>query len=544
MDGMNRVGDLFGAGKMFLPQVVKSARVMKRAVAYLTPYLEAEQSERSSAGKVLLATVKGDVHDIGKNIVGVVLACNGYEVVDLGVMVPADRILDVAREEGVDAIGLSGLITPSLEEMVHVAREMQRRELDLPLLIGGATTSRVHTAVKIAPQYEQLVVHVPDASRAVPAVGRAIAAERRDAYRAEIREAYDEVRRLHAGRDEARQLMPLAQARANRLRFDPHAALVTPPARPGLHRFERWPLDELVGYIDWTPFFLAWELPGRYPDILDDPEKGREARRLFHDAQAMLRRIVEDDLLEASAVAGLFPASRHGDDVVAYRDAARTEPIARLHTLRQQAKLRDERPNLALADYVAADDEAEDWIGAFAVTAGHGAEAMADAYTAEGDDYAAIMTKALADRLAEALAERLHERVRTQLWAYAPEERLDPEALVRERYRGIRPAPGYPACPDHTEKRTIFELLDAASLGMELTESCAMTPAASVSGLYFAHPEARYFAVGKMLRDQVEDYAVRKGWTLAEAERWLAPYLAYEPAPADAERTAAERAPA
>ena len=527
MDGMNVVGDLFGAGKMFLPQVVKSARVMKKAVAYLTPFLEAESEGARSAGKILLATVKGDVHDIGKNIVGVVLACNGYEVLDLGVMVPAEKILATAEAEGVDAIGLSGLITPSLDEMVHVAREMQRRGMDLPLLIGGATTSRIHTAVKIAPVRDALTVHVVDASRSVGVTARAIGSQRAD-LEAEIRERYAELRATHEARRKGRTLRPLADARANAMPFDRGDADVRRPLRSGVHRFPDYPLGELIERIDWTPFFLAWELGGRWPSILDDPIKGSEARSLHADATAMLARMADDGLLRASGVLGIFPANRDGDDVVVWADEARATEAARLHTLRQQGEPRAGRPNLALADYVAPAG-VDDWVGAFAVTAGHGAHELAARYEADGDDYNAILVKVLADRLAEAFAERLHERLRNEFWGYAPDERLSNDDLIRERYRGIRPAPGYPAQPDHTEKRTIFDLLDAEREGITLTESDAMHPAASVSGLYFAHPDARYFGLGPIERDQVRDYARRKGWSMAEAERHLAPSLAYTP---------------
>jgi 5-methyltetrahydrofolate--homocysteine methyltransferase len=535
MAGMNVVGDLFGSGKMFLPQVVKSARVMKRSVAYLTPYLEAEQAgKRTSAGKVLLATVKGDVHDIGKNIVGVVLACNGFEVIDLGVMVPADKILETAERENVDVIGLSGLITPSLDEMVNVARELERRGARTPLLIGGATTSRVHTAVKIAPQYGGLTVHVLDASRSVGVAARAVSPTERPKLQAEVRAQYAELRRQHEGRRVERQLLPLAQARANapKLTYAP-----TPPSFLGTRAFDDYPLSELVPYIDWTPFFLAWELSGRYPHILQDPVVGEAARKLFEDAQTMLGALVADKTLRARAVVGFFPAARVGDDIELYTDERREQVRAVLHTLRQQGGKRAGQPNLALADFVAPKGGPGDYVGGFAVSV-HGAEALAAAFERDHDDYGAILVKALADRLAEAFAERLHERVRRELWGYAPDEALTNDELIRERYRGIRPAPGYPAQPDHTEKRTLFRLLDAERLaGVQLTESYAMYPSAAVSGLYFAHPEARYFGVGKLGRDQVEDYAARKGVRLEETERWLAPNLAYNPgAPQEAEQ--------
>ena len=535
MDGMNVVGDLFGAGKMFLPQVVKSARVMKRAVAHLTPYLEAAAAGQArSAGTVVLATVKGDVHDIGKNIVGVVLGCNGYRVIDLGVMVPSEQILATAAAEGADVIGLSGLITPSLQEMVHVAREMQRRGADTPLLIGGATTSRAHTAVKIAPAYDGLAMHVLDASRAVSAVARAISPRQRAALRAEVDAQYARLREQYAARQESAQLLPLAEARrrAPAWRSDPEAwQHVHPPARPGRHCARPFPLAELVDRIDWSPFFQAWELAGRYPTILDDPHVGRQARSLFDDAQVLLTQIVDAGWLEARAVWGLFPAAAEGDDVVVFTDPERNQEWLRLPMLRQQGAKRPDQANLSLADYLAPRElGVADWIGAFAVSI-HGAEARAALFEREHDDYHAILLKVLADRLAEALAERLHERVRTRDWGYAPHERLSVTELVRERYRGIRPAPGYPACPDHTLKPHIFELLGApAATGIGLTESLAMTPPSSVAGLYFAHPEARYFGVGKLLRDQVEAYAARSGLALAEAERWLAPSLGYEPA--------------
>ncbi len=541
MDGMNVVGDLFGAGKMFLPQVVKSARVMKRAVAYLTPYLEAASAgEVRSAGTVVLATVKGDVHDIGKNIVGVVLGCNGYRVIDLGVMVPAERILATAEEEGADVIGLSGLITPSLEEMVRVAAEMQRRGLATPLLIGGATTSRAHTAVKIAPAYGALAMHVLDASRAVHAVARAISPEQRDALRAEVDEHYARLREQHAARLDSAQLLGYAEARRRAPAWRDDAGAwdhVQRPLRLGVRRAVPFALEELVERIDWGPFFQAWELAGRYPAILDDPLVGRQARALLADAREMLTRIVDERWLEARAVWGLFPAAADGDDVVVYASEDRLEERLRLPMLRQQGSKRPDQPNLSLADYVAPRDlGVPDWVGAFAVSI-HGAEERAAGFEREHDDYQAILLKVLADRLAEALAERLHERVRTREWGYAPDERLELEGLLRERYRGIRPAPGYPACPDHTLKPRLFDLLGATdATGIALTESLAMTPASSVSGLYFAHPEARYFGVGKVLRDQVVDIAGRAGMSVEEAERWLAPSLGYDPERAPLDR--------
>jgi 5-methyltetrahydrofolate--homocysteine methyltransferase len=531
MDGMNIVGDLFGAGKMFLPQVVKSARVMKKAVAYLQPYLEAEKATapRQSAGKVLLATVKGDVHDIGKNIVGVVLACNGFEVIDLGVMVSAEKILETAQREQVDVIGLSGLITPSLDEMVHVAKEMQRQGFTTPLLIGGATTSRIHTAVKIAPQYSGLTVHVLDASRSVGIVSRAISASERPKLTAEIREQYEDLRTKHESRNVSRQLVTLREARANRPRYDWTRAGIVKPIFLGTKTFNDYPLDELARYIDWTPFFLAWELSGRYPDIFDDDTVGIEAKTLFADAQALLHKLIAKKRLTARGVIGFYPASSVGDDLELYTDDSRTQVLTVLHTLRQQVDKREGQPNLALADFVAPKESGiRDYVGGFAVAI-HGADALAKEFEKDHDDYHAIMVKALADRLAEAFAERLHERVRKEFWGYAKDEVYSNEELIKERYRGIRPAPGYPACPDHTEKPLLFKLLNAENAaGVHLTESYAMTPASAVSGLYFAHPESCYFGVGKIQRDQVEDYAARKGMSVEEVEKWLAPNLAYE----------------
>ncbi len=523
MDGMNVVGDLFGAGKMFLPQVVKSARVMKKAVAYLTPYLEAEKAESSSKGKVLMATVKGDVHDIGKNIVGVVLACNGYEVTDLGVMVPTDKILNEAERLNVDIIGLSGLITPSLDEMVTIAREMTRRGMTKPLLIGGATTSRAHTAVKIDPSYNGVVVHVLDASRAVTVVSDLLA--NKNGVQERIKEEYDALRERHSERQI--RLIPIDTARERGLNVDDESSQSTichqpfTPKQLGRQIINQ-PLSGLLDYIDWTPFFIAWEMKGIYPNILSDPHRGEEARKLFADARALLQDVLEKDLLQAKGVIGLWPAARRGDDIDVFAKGKKLEPSATLHALRQQ---RDQTtPNLALADYIA---EKDDYIGAFAVAI-EGAEALAARFEADHDDYNSIMIKALADRLAEAFAEKLHRDVRTTHWGYAPDETLENIDLIKERYIGIRPAPGYPSQPDHTEKRTIFNLLRAEEMGLNLTESCAMTPAAAVSGLYFAHPNARYFAVGRIGRDQVEDYAARKGMPLDEVERWLGPILAYE----------------
>lgn len=529
MDGMNVVGDLFGAGKLFLPQVVKSARVMKKAVAHLLPYIEAEKQQGGggrSNGRIVLATVKGDVHDIGKNIVGVVLACNNFEVVDLGVMVPAQTILDTARSVGADMVGLSGLITPSLEEMGHVARELQRQGFALPLLIGGATTSRAHTALKIAPHYAAPTVWVKDASRAVGVAQSLLSPELRPAFVAANEAEYAQIRARHRQRD-GQRLAPLAQARAQR--FDGGWDGYVPPAprRPGLHVLADYPLAELVDYIDWTPFFQAWELAGRFPAILDDAVVGAQARALYRDARAMLEQIVRERWLTAHAVFGLWPANSVGDDVVLQAEGR----AQRLHFLRQQVDKPRERPDFCLADFIAPQASGvQDWIGAFAVTAGHGIEAHVARFEAAHDDYNAILLKALADRLAEALAERLHQRVRTEFWGYAADEALDNAALIAERYRGIRPAPGYPACPDHSEKATLFALLDAERhAGLRLTESFAMLPAAAVCGYYFSHPRSQYFVVGRLGREQVEDYARRKGVPLAQAERWLASHLDYDP---------------
>ena len=534
MDGMNIVGDLFGAGKMFLPQVVKSARVMKKAVGVLLPYIEAEKAEgeaASSAGKILLATVKGDVHDIGKNIVGVVLQCNNFEVIDLGVMVPTNVILDRAAEERVDAIGLSGLITPSLDEMRGVAAEMRRRGLDLPLLIGGATTSKAHTAVKIAPEYEHPVVHVLDASRAVGVAGALLSDDRRAAFHAEIRGEYDAIRAKHSAGARAPRA-PIAAARANAAPIDWTDFAPVAPTFLGPKTLDPYPIEALVDRIDWKPFFDVWELAGRFPAILDDPVVGVEARKVYDDARAMLDQIVAENWFKPKAVFGFFPARRDGADDIALFDADGATPVATLRMLRQQmARKAGERPNLCLADFVAPGDAGPtDYVGAFCVTAGPEVEARVAAARAADDDYAGIMISALGDRLAEAFAEKLHEEVRTTWWPVAPDEALSNEDLIAERYTSIRPAPGYPACPDHTEKRTLFTLLDCeAAIGARLTESFAMTPSSSVSGWYFAHREARYFGVGRIGRDQVEDYAARKGWPVAEAERWLAPNLDYDP---------------
>ncbi|WP_319775536.1 methionine synthase [Breoghania sp.] len=534
MSGMNVVGDLFGAGKMFLPQVVKSARVMKQAVAYLMPFMEEEKQEgdRSNAGKVLMATVKGDVHDIGKNIVGVVLQCNNFEVIDLGVMVPAAKILETAKAEKVDLIGLSGLITPSLDEMCHVAAEMEREGFDVPLLIGGATTSRIHTAVKIHPNYQRgQAIYVTDASRAVGVCSR-LMGKGRDDYYAEIREDYTKAADAHARGQNAKVRATIEEARANR--FVPDFSNYTPktPSFLGVQTIEDYPLDDLATAIDWTPFFSSWEMKGTYPSILTDNKYGPAARTLFHDAQRMLEEIVGKKLLRANAVVGFWPAAADGDDIAVFEDESRTTRLATLHTLRQQmARSGGRRSNDALADFVAPlDSGVADYVGGFAVTAGLGEDALAQSFADRNDDYSKILSQALADRLAEAFAERLHQKVREELWGYAPEEALSNEELIKETYQGIRPAPGYPAQPDHTEKETLFEILDVeARTGIKLTESYAMWPASSVSGLYFAHPDSHYFGIGKIERDQVVDYAQRKGWDLDTAERWLAPILNYNP---------------
>jgi 5-methyltetrahydrofolate--homocysteine methyltransferase len=566
MDGMSVVGDLFGAGKMFLPQVVKSARVMKQAVAHLIPYMEEEKQRTGMAGKsngkIVMATVKGDVHDIGKNIVGVVLQCNGYEIDDMGVMVPCDRILERAKEIGADAIGLSGLITPSLDEMVFVASEMERLGLKLPLLIGGATTSRTHTAVKIAPAYSGPILYVPDASKAVPVVQKLLGKDR-DALVSETRAEYDAAREAYFAGQDKRPRLPLAKARerAPKLEFAP-----VKPSFLGVRSFANYPLEELAPYIDWTPFFASWDLMGRYPAILKDDIVGEAARNLYRDARAMLDQLVAEKWVRASGVVGFWPANRDGDDVVLFADESRAKEIARLHTLRQQIDKGDAKFNFALADYIApaspfplvgkggdglvggnfsgkntaatptpnpapqGGGESMDYVGAFAVTAGLGEEDVAIRFKRANDDYSAILAQALCDRLAEAFAEALHAKVRRELWGYAKDEKLSPDDLIAEKYRGIRPAPGYPAQPDHTEKQTIFELLEARQrTGIDLTESMAMTPPSSVSGLYFAHPQAEYFGTGKIDRDQVEDYARRKGWDVGTAEKWLSPVLAYDP---------------
>jgi 5-methyltetrahydrofolate--homocysteine methyltransferase len=537
MAGMNVVGDLFGSGKMFLPQVVKSARVMKQAVAYLMPFMEQEKrdlglADQPSAGKILLATVKGDVHDIGKNIVGVVLQCNNYDVIDLGVMVPAQKILDTARERKVDIIGLSGLITPSLDEMCNVAAEMEREGFDLPLLIGGATTSRVHTAVKISPNYHKSqAIYVTDASRAVGVVSSLMSPEGRPKAIAKVREEYARMADSYARGQAEKARTSIADARDNRLKLD--WAVYTPPKPTflGTRAFKAYDLAELARYIDWTPFFHAWELKGTFPRILDDDKYGEAARNLYDDARAMLKQLIDEKWLTANGAVGFWPANSLGDDIELYADDRRTKRIAVLHTLRQQMARDGSRANLALADFVAPKETGfADYVGSFAVTAGIGEEEVARRFERANDDYSKIMIKALADRLAEAFAEALHEKVRRELWAYAPGEKLSNEQLIAEDYAGIRPAPGYPAQPDHTEKGTLFALLDAEkAAGIKLTESYAMWPAAAVSGLYFSHPESRYFGVGKIGRDQVADYAGRKGWSIEETERWLGTILNYDP---------------
>jgi 5-methyltetrahydrofolate--homocysteine methyltransferase len=568
MDGMNVVGDLFGAGKMFLPQVVKSARVMKKAVAYLLPFMEEEKKKSGntskSNGKIVMATVKGDVHDIGKNIVGVVLACNNFDVVDLGVMVPAQKILDTAIAEHADMIGVSGLITPSLEEMAHVAKEMKRQNFKIPLLIGGATTSRAHTAIKIEPNYETACVWVKDASRAVGVAQSLVSKELVDGFLAKVRAEYAEVRERHRNRGPGKRLVSLKDARANGSKFDWKTYTPPAPNKPGITVIDDIPISELLEVTDWTPFFQAWELHGHYPGILSDPVVGPQATELFNDAQKILKQIIDEKWLRAKAVIGFWPVSRVGDDLEltlpspdgrgaggegsgnanvsgtsvpssapdgAPSPEGRREEHVMLHHLRQQADKPVERPNLCLADFVAPKETGvQDWIGGFAVTAGLGIEPHLERFHKDNDDYSAIILKALADRMAEALAEYMHRKVRKEYWGYAADESLDNEALIAEKYRGIRPAPGYPACPDHTEKATLFKLLDATNnADIELTEGFSMYPAAAVSGWYFSHPDSQYFVVGKLTKDQVEDYAQRKGWTLTEAERWLSANLDYDP---------------
>ena len=529
MNGMNVVGDLFGSGKMFLPQVVKSARVMKKAVAYLLPYIEAEKDgKQEAAGKILMATVKGDVHDIGKNIVGVVLACNNYEIIDLGVMVPPEKIIETAVKEQVDIIGLSGLITPSLDEMIYIAQELKRQDLDIPLLIGGATTSKAHTAVKIAPELDSSVVHVNDASRAVTVAGSLLNSESSADYKNSIKEEYTAFRAKFLDRQETKEHIDLATARKRKLQLDWENFTPFTPKQTGVQIIENQDLDALVPYIDWSPFFRSWDLHGRYPDILNDAVVGEQATDLFADAQVILTEILDKKLLKAKAIFGLFPANTVADDdIEVYTNDQREEVAVKFLTLRQQLKKREGKTNVALADFIAPKASGKpDHIGAFCVTAGFGTAELAKQYEEANDDYNAIMVKALADRLAEAYAEYLHEQVRRQHWGYAAEEQLDNEALIKESYKGIRPAPGYPACPDHLEKNTIWELLKVEeSIGVSLTESLAMWPAASVSGYYFAHPEAHYFGVGKITQDQVKSFAERKNIAVEEAEKWLRPNL-------------------
>ncbi len=531
MDGMNVVGDLFGSGKMFLPQVVKSARVMKKAVSYLIPYIEKEKAagDSTSAGKILLATVKGDVHDIGKNIVAVILGCNNFKVIDLGVMVPAEKILETAIKEKVDIVGLSGLITPSLEEMAKVAEEMERRGLKIPLLIGGATTSKIHTAVKIAPKYSQPVVYVLDASRSVNIAANLIDENRKRDFAESVKQEYETLKKNHEEKQARKNFVSLAEARENSFKINWEEAEIAPPQKPGITVLRDFPLEKLREFIDWTPFFHAWEMKGKFPAIFDNPESGKEARKLFNDANKLLDKIIAEKLLTANGIAGLFPANSAGDDIEVYTDESRNGILTVLHSIRQQGKKSSGKPYLALADFIAPRESGvQDYIGMFAVTAGLGADKLISEFEKAGDDYNAIMTKALADRLAEAFAEYLHLEVRTNYWGYAKDENLTKEEIIKEKYVGIRPAPGYPAQPDHTEKIQIWETLKVEeNTSIQLTESMAMLPAASVSGLYFANKEAKYFSTGKILKDQVEDYRKRKGMSLKEAERWLAPILGY-----------------
>jgi 5-methyltetrahydrofolate--homocysteine methyltransferase len=522
MAGMNVVGDLFGAGKMFLPQVVKSARVMKKAVAYLQPYLEKEKVQGSKKGKVLLATVKGDVHDIGKNIVGVVMACNGYDIVDLGVMVPCEKILSSAKEHGVNIIGLSGLITPSLDEMVHVAKEMAREGFDIPLLIGGATTSKVHTAVKIEPFYKFPVIHVNDASRSVPVVSNLLSKENRDKFIADMKAENARTREYHKADRAKANYIPISKARENK--FQLNGAEVEKPLFTGTKVFADYPLEELIPFIDWTPFFISWEMKGSYPKIFSDPVRGAEAKKLFEDAQKMLDRIVKEKWLTAKGVIGIFPAASVNDDIEVY-DAEGKSKAATFYSIRQQSQKPEGYRNIALSDFV---KPSGDYIGAFAVSTGFGIDEWVSKFEKDHDDYSAIMLKALADRLAEAFAEMIHKKVRTEIWGYSKNESFTNEEIIKEKYQGIRPAPGYPAQPDHTEKLTIWKLLDVEkNTGITLTESLAMFPTAAVSGLYIAHPDAHYFSVGKIEKDQVEDYARRKKLKVEEVERWLGTNLAY-----------------
>jgi 5-methyltetrahydrofolate--homocysteine methyltransferase len=535
MDGMNIVGDLFGAGKMFLPQVVKSARVMKKAVAYLLPFIEVEKlknadaNQRSNAGKVLMATVKGDVHDIGKNIVGVVLACNNFEIIDLGVMVPAQKIIEAAKEHNVDIIGLSGLITPSLDEMVHFAKEMERQGFTIPLILGGATTSRIHAAVKVAPHYSGPAIHVLDASRSVTVCSTLMSKENRDEYIQGIKAEYDKAREAHMNKRNDKRFLSLEEARANKFQLDLDGSVACKPSFTGTKVFEAYPLKELVDYIDWTPFFHTWELRGSYPKIFNDKNVGVEAKKLFDDAQEMLYKVINENLLQANGVIGFWPANSVGDDIELYSDESRTQLLTRIHTLRQQAEKAKGEPYYALSDFIAPKETGvPDYFGGFAVTTGIGCDELVAQYEADHDDYNSIMAKAIADRLAEAFAEKMHELVRREYWGYAKDEHLDTEQLIKEQYQGIRPAPGYPACPEHTEKITLFDLLKAEEKAhMHLTESMAMLPTASVSGFYFSHPESRYFGLGKIGKDQVDDYAKRKNMSVETVERWLGPNLNY-----------------
>jgi 5-methyltetrahydrofolate--homocysteine methyltransferase len=535
MDGMNIVGDLFGAGKMFLPQVVKSARVMKKAVAYLLPFIEAEKlknadaNQRSNAGKVLMATVKGDVHDIGKNIVGVVLACNNFEIIDLGVMVPAQKIIEAAKEHNVDIIGLSGLITPSLDEMVHFAKEMERQGFTIPLILGGATTSRIHAAVKVAPHYSGPAIHVLDASRSVTVCSTLMSKENRDEYIQGIKAEYDKAREAHMNKRNDKRFLSLEEARGNKFQLNLDGAVACKPSFTGTKVFEAYPLKELVDYIDWTPFFHTWELRGSYPKIFNDKNVGVEAKKLFDDAQEMLYKVINENLLQANGVIGFWPANSVGDDIELYSDESRTQLLTRIHTLRQQSEKVKGEPYYALSDFIAPKETGvPDYFGGFAVTTGIGCDELVAKYEADHDDYNSIMAKAIADRLAEAFAEKMHELVRREYWGYAKDEHLDTEQLIKEQYQGIRPAPGYPACPEHTEKITLFDLLKAEdNAHMHLTESMAMLPTASVSGFYFSHPDSKYFGLGKIGKDQVEDYAKRKNMSVETVERWLGPNLNY-----------------
>jgi 5-methyltetrahydrofolate--homocysteine methyltransferase len=535
MDGMGIVGDLFGQGKMFLPQVVKSARVMKKAVAYLLPFIEeeklnnADSNQRKNAGKILLATVKGDVHDIGKNIVGVVLACNNFEVIDLGVMVPAQKIIEIAKAENVDIIGLSGLITPSLDEMVHFAKEMEREGFKIPLILGGATTSRIHAAVKVAPNYSGPSVHVLDASRSVTVCSTLMSDENREEYITNIHNEYSKARETHLSKQTDKKFKSIEEARAGKFQIDLNTAVAAKPLFIGTKAFVDFSLEELVPYIDWTPFFHTWELRGSYPRIFEDEFVGKEAKKLYEEARILLDKIISDKSLKAKGVIGFWPANSVGDDIELYTDESRTQIYRTIHTLRQQAEKAADEPYFALSDFIAPKNSGiADYWGGFAVTTGIGCDELVAEFEKNFDDYNSIMVKALADRLAEAFAERMHELVRKEFWAYSHDESLSSEDLIKEKYRGIRPAPGYPACPDHTEKATLFEILDAEKLtGIHLTESFAMYPTAAVSGFYFAHPQSRYFGLGKINKDQVEDYAVRKGLTLEETERWLSPNLGY-----------------